>query len=265
MNVQPSVSVVIPTYNRLGLLREAVDSVLGQTHAARELIVVDDGSTDGTAAYLRELGGAGVRAIVVAHGGNLARVRNLGARVAAGRYLAFLDSDDVWLPEKLEVQLRAMAAAGARWSYTRYEHMNERGETVPPRAGEWRALSGDIAVALLSDRASVSMPTVVVERELFDAVGGFDEDARLNLREDFDLELRLALAAEALAVPEVLTRVRVHAGRTTNGVRDGQLRTARVVGKLLRELPPGEARRAARRRYARCLLGAVRERVGYGR
>src|SRR5215208_5313189 len=99
----PMVSAIIPTYNRWPVLREAVDSVLAQTYRSFELIVVDDGSTDATADSLRQMEGC-VRLIVQANCG-VSTARNRGVEVARGRYLAFLDSDDLWLPNKLAAQV----------------------------------------------------------------------------------------------------------------------------------------------------------------
>src|SRR5947208_8437844 len=101
----PLVSVIIPTYNRWPMVREAVESVLAQRFRDFELIVVDDGSTDDSA---RELGslGAKLRLIWQTRKG-VSAARNLGSAIARGRYIAFLDSDDLWLPKKLEVQLRS--------------------------------------------------------------------------------------------------------------------------------------------------------------
>ncbi len=102
----PLISAAIPTYNRLSFLKEAVESVLGQTLSSLELIIADDGSTDGTEEYgttlLKE---SGIRYLRLKNSGLPGKVRNAGAGFAAGKYLAFLDSDDLWKPEKLERQL----------------------------------------------------------------------------------------------------------------------------------------------------------------
>lgn len=280
----PAVSVVIPTYDRLPLLRQAVASVAAQTFGDWELLVVDDGSGDATLAYLSSLPDARIRPLPVPHGGNVARARNVGVRAAVGRYVAFLDSDDVWLPGKLEAQLERMARAGAAWSYTRYEHMDAEGRPVAARAGVWRPLSGRIAREVLAGGASIAISTVVAERRLLTELGGFDEDPGIHLREDFDLVARLALAAEVVALAEPLSRVRDHDGRATRACADPFARTVRVYDKLLATLPAGELRDAARHRRAHhladaaahhlaarsgaeavaCLRGALRGGVGYG-
>ena len=107
MEREPLVSIVVPTYNRLAYLRQAVQSVFDQTYRQWELIVVDDGSTDGTAAYVASLGGR-VRALTLPRRGGAARARNAGVGAARGAYVAFLDSDDLWLPEKLAIQMAGL-------------------------------------------------------------------------------------------------------------------------------------------------------------
>ena len=102
----PTVSVVIPAHNAEAWIGDAIDSVLTQTHAATEIIVVDDGSTDGTGARLREYGEK-IRVVTQPNAG-VSQSRNVGMRAARGEFIAFLDADDVWDPRKLELQVWAM-------------------------------------------------------------------------------------------------------------------------------------------------------------
>lgn len=253
----PAVSVVVPTWNRLELLPRTVESVLGQTFDDLELLVVDDGSTDGTPRYLDSIIDPRLRRVSLPHTGNVARVRNAGARAARGRLLCFLDSDDLWLPEKLAVQVAAMERAGARWSYTRYQHVDESGVSVPARAGQWRPLSGSVALELLTDHASVALATVLVDRETFEALGGFEE--RALIREDFELLVRLALKADALAIPDCLASVRIHSRRATRGWRGAKpfVVAAATYETVLESLVDPELRRAARRQRGRYLADAA--------
>src|SRR4051812_24472999 len=113
------VSIIIPTYNRAAYLGAAIASVRAQTFADWELIVVDDGSTDETAAMLDELSDPRIRVLRIGHSGSESITRNAGLRLAEGEWVAFLDSDDLWVPEKLERQLAQMVAQPAcQWSYT---------------------------------------------------------------------------------------------------------------------------------------------------
>lgn len=205
-------SVVVPTYQRLALLREAVASVRAQTYGRWELIVVDDGSSDGTLEWLGGLEDARVRVIALPHSGNLGALRNRGNREARGELIAFLDSDDAFEPRKLERQVAALQAnPEAGWSYTAVTRVDASGREIrDPRVRPWRELSGWILESLLRFDALVATPTVMVRSRLLDPVGGLDE--QLPESQDFELFFRLAAASPAVALSEPLTRVRVHPG-----------------------------------------------------
>jgi len=212
----PAVSVVIPTYNRAPLLREAVASVLNQTYQDWELIVADDGSTDETRDYLAGVRDPRVRPLFLDHTGNAARARNAGVASARGSWIAFLDSDDVWLPEKLTLQLRAHADRPAcRWSCTCLGFIDANGGPASQRSGPpYYPHSGWILELLLTFTAAAATQTMIVAKTLFDEIGGFDP--ALVPREDYDLALRLAARNEIHTLPETLTLVRQHSGRTTS-------------------------------------------------
>src|SRR6185436_14214556 len=113
----PLVSVVIPTHDRWPLVGEAIDSVLRQTFTDLELVVVDDGSTDETATGMRRFADPRLRYVPIPHSGNVAKVRNEGVERSRGRWIAFLDSDDLWHPRKLELQMAALTQSGSQWSF----------------------------------------------------------------------------------------------------------------------------------------------------
>lgn len=263
----PFVSVVVPTYNRARYLPSAVDSVLGQTYGNLELVVVDDGSTDDTKTYLSGVHDSRLRVLYLSHGGNPARARNAAIRAARGSYLAFLDSDDLWVPEKLAIQIAAMRAQGYRWSYARFAMVDDIGE-IPLRAGgPWYPYSGNILRELISTAAAIAISSLVVDRDLVDDIGGFDESEAVLYREDYDLCLRVALRAPVLAVPELLCYVRDHPGRGTAMRDDLYARSAEVYRKLERLVPDRALRRMCRRRCARHLVADARryQRIGFGR
>lgn len=212
MKSPPLVSIVLPTRDRLPHLREAVGSVLAQTYGHWELIVVDDGSTDASVPFLRSLADRRIRVLERPRRGSPARLRNEALAEATGDYVAFLDSDDAWEPEKLALQLAALGAArGCGWSYTALRRVDALGAEVDSSTVQpWRPYSGRILAALLALEALVALPTVVVERRLLEEVGRFDESLRFG--EDYDLWFRLAAVSDALALPEPLCRVRVHSG-----------------------------------------------------
>jgi len=199
--MRPLVSVIIPTYNRRAMVKEAIDSVLSQTFTGFELIVVDDGSTDGTARELEEYEQR-LRLIRQERRG-VAAARNSGARVAAGQYLAFLDSDDLWLPKKLEIQTTFMARSGARICQTE-EIWIRRGRRVNPKL-KHRKPSGDVFRRSL-ELCLISPSAVMMTRELFEKAGGFDEN--FPVCEDYELWIRLAAHCPVplVAVPLVVKR-----------------------------------------------------------
>jgi glycosyltransferase involved in cell wall biosynthesis len=206
----PEVSVVIPAFNRTAFLRQAVASVKCQTFADWEIVIADDGSDDETREYLQGIAGPNLHVIRLAHSGNPSLVRNVAATAARGRYLAFLDSDDLWDPTKLESQLAALRGREAcHWSYTACRHINPDGSLIPKKQP---ALAlppeGWIFQQLLTLQIGIAMPTVMVERQLFDKIGGFDETQLFG--EFHDLCLRLARASEVVVLREQLCSVRRH-------------------------------------------------------
>ena len=126
-------------------------------------------------------------------------VRNAAIRAASGKFLAFLDSDDLWLPHKLERQLALMRATPARrWSYTQVRRIDDEGNDAASVGGRpWRALDGDIVEPLLRLEALIATPAVIAERELVLDAGGFDEQQRFC--EDYDLWVRLAMRSGVAA------------------------------------------------------------------
>lgn len=202
------VSVIIPTFNRATHLPRAIDSALGQTLAPDEVLVVDDGSTDDTRSVLEGYGDR-IHCLWQENRG-AAAARNRGLALARGRWVAFLDSDDAWLPRKLEVQLRALREAGARFGFTAALVGSAGDPAPPPDEGAARTEPGwelcDPALALvLDERRPTYLPTLVAERALVEEAGRFDET--LRVAEDTKLAVALAMRAAALYVREPLVRI----------------------------------------------------------
>ncbi|MDB4948283.1 MAG: glycosyl transferase [Gemmatimonadetes bacterium] len=253
----PLVSVIIPAYNRLPLLRRTLASVQEQTYPSWEVVVVDDGSTDGTADAVESLRDPRVSVVRLPRTGHLGRVRNAGIRATTGAYVAPLDSDDVWLPGKLRAQVDALRAPGARWAYTSYELVDEDGRRLPFLAGSGDTRGGWIVRDLLTMRIGVANSSLLVERALLREVGAYSEDAALPLRGDLELCLRLAYHARAAAVPRVMVRVLEHRGRTTHRAADPHALTASACERFAAWCPDPELRRLARREQGRHLLKAA--------
>jgi len=192
------VSVVIPTYNRWPMLREAIGSVLDQSYKGFELIVVDDGSEDGTVQKLMRY--SSVLRVVFQPRRGVAAARNLAVRHSSGRYLAFLDSDDLWQPKKLETQVAFMEMHPQVQVCQTDEIWIRNGVRVNPKKRH-RKPSGEIFRASL-DLCLVSPSAVMITRELFEKVGGFDE--AFTVCEDYDLWLRIAVDTPVHLIPEPL-------------------------------------------------------------
>ena len=263
MTSQPEVSVILPTWNRATLVREAIESVVRQTFEDWELLVSDDGSTDGTAEIVEGLGEVRVRVVKGGHTGRPSIVRNRGLREAKGRWVAFLDSDDRWHREKLKQQLEAhRAAPDARWSYTGRRMIDGEGRVLPDDDfAPWRPLEGWILDALLVHEAMVALPTVMVERALISDLGGFDES--LAFSEDYDLWLRLAQRSPVLCIDRRLADVRIHGGNTTRHNPAVNASFSEVYRRLAKSHPAAGVRRTSRRQeahYRTFLAGQLRDR-----
>jgi len=205
------VSVVMPTWNRARFLPAALESVFAQTVPIREIIIADDGSDAPTRMMLEKYAAMpGVHVLWRSHCGNPGALRNAAIREASGRYIAFMDSDDIWLPQKLERQLAALGTRPElRWSYTAVTFIDGRGQpTSPPGDGTPQAHAGSLVERLATLHVDVALPSVLAERALLFQAGLFDEN--LGCYEDYDLWLRLAMLAEGAAIPEALVSLRQH-------------------------------------------------------
>ena len=193
----PLVSVIIPTFNRAEVVSRAVNSVLNQTFKDFECIVVDDGSTDGTDSVLR--GFADKIKLVKTENRGVSAARNTGAKFAAGKYIAFLDSDDEWKPKKLQKQLDFMRQSGFRISQT--DETWVRNGNFVNKSAKYIRPSGDIFYNCL-EVCAVTPSSVMMERKLFFEYGGFDET--IPVCEDYDLWLRMSLKEKFGLVDEPL-------------------------------------------------------------
>ena len=183
----PLVSVIIPTHDRRALVMEAIDSVRAQSHEPIELIVVDDGSTDGTPERLRAE--PGIRLLRIDHTGRPGAVRNAGVAIATGEYIAFLDSDDLWMPDKLTLQMELLRASpGVPIVHSRELWLRD-GRPVSQSGQRHRRAGWLFADAVR--KCIIGPSTVVLHRDVLGAVGGFRED--LEIAEDYELWLRVTV------------------------------------------------------------------------
>jgi glycosyltransferase involved in cell wall biosynthesis len=204
-------TVVVPTHDRSSWLRQTLRSVLWQEDVALEVLVIDDGSTDDTASVVRASGDPRVRVIRHDTPRGVSASRNHGAEEARGDWLAFVDDDDVWAPDKLRRQLAAAEETGGSWVYTGCVSVDAAlrlvGGRPPPPPDE---------VASKVFRANVvpgGGSNVVVRRTTFERVGPFD--IRLANTEDWEMWIRLAREDTPAWVPEPLLGYRVHASNSS--------------------------------------------------
>jgi glycosyltransferase involved in cell wall biosynthesis len=213
------VSVVVPTLNAGRFLAEALASIEAQTQPAGEIWVIDGGSTDATLAIAT--GRPAVR-VVQQRGRGLADAWNCGLEAAAGEVIAFLDSDDRWLPGKLARQLQALADPGVDCAISRMRFVLEPGCPVPP---------GFKAELLDGDHPAFMPSALIARRSVFERIGSFD--TRFPIASDVDWFARLKDAGVKLAlVPEVLVEKRVHEANLS--ILSGPAFNRELVG-LLRE------------------------------
>jgi glycosyltransferase involved in cell wall biosynthesis len=214
------VSVIVPTHNRAPVLGRALHSVLGQTGVPLEVIVVDDASTDDTPQVLQAFSTPPLRCLRLPARQGAAAARNAGIRLSRGAWLAFLDSDDEWLPGYLQAQLAAAASRGERLgvSYTRVERLDGRQrQLVPGCIRTWLnrlplrryRLSGNLTEALARGNF-ITLQSALVRRTCLDQAGMFDE--RLPRLQDWDLWLRLATRCQFAYLPRTLVRLHASPG-----------------------------------------------------
>ena len=229
MIAPPLVSLVIPAYNAAGYIRETLDSVLAQTHRPLEIIVVDDGSVDGTREIVQSYGER-VRYFWQPNSGGCSSPRNRGLREAAGQFVAFLDADDLILPTRIEAAVAVMRRRpDVGLTFTNFVHFDANGvdpadhfstcTLLREHLDGRRTLADPLVLPsaictdiLLVENFGSSAP--MVRRDAAVAVGGFDESLPAN--EDFEFNYRVAMTAATAVIPDVLMQKRRHATNMTS-------------------------------------------------
>jgi GT2 family glycosyltransferase len=277
------VSVVVPTYNRAELLKQTLRSIQSQTLQPLEVIVLDDGSTDHTAQVCAELGNS-IRYIRQENRG-LAAARNAGIQAATGEWIAFCDSDDLWTPDKLAVQLDVLERTGAGWSITDFGLIDSDGVAIAGEGGfqksfpavsesgvsaerylrEWlerrEVRSGDVTIVAYTGDAygmlflgNVALPSsAIVARNVIDRVGVFDETFRVA--EETQFFHRVASQADVAVVMQPLCKYRVGHASIIAGDQEPLIRNA------IRSLEQAVSLRAALTRKERKAVRTGRQRL----
>ena len=231
MNVGPSaasrplVSVIIPTYNRADYIAEAIDSVLGQTYPAIEIIVIDDGSTDDSRAIVERFGPK--VHYVLQDNAERGAARNHGLRLAKGKYIAFLDSDDLWLPTKAEEDVAFLERnPGVGLLCTDAIQIDGDGKEL--KVLRAKAASGRVSDNLLRHNF-VLMAAHLARTSLLREIGGFREERQLAGSEDWEMWVRLSLRTEFAYAPRLSGKVRTHPDNTMSNAAAMHRSMARAI------------------------------------
>lgn len=222
----PAVSVIVPTFNQGNFLREAIDSVLGQSFENWELIIVDNFSSDSTSSVMSTYKDPRIRYFKFRNNGVIGRSRNFGVSLACSPFIAFLDSDDSWASKKLQFCIDCfddnmidIVCHAETWSGPKY----------PPRLMHYGPMHRCSYRKLVLLGNCLSTSAIVMRRQKFIDAGGFSEDARINTAEDYDLWIRLARAgARFMFLTENLGNWRVHTAGTSQSAVKSRIAAYRV-------------------------------------
>ncbi|EDL52137.1 glycosyltransferase family 2 protein [Vibrio mediterranei] len=232
------ISIIIPTYNCVEYLPKAVESVFSQTHQDIEVIVVDDNSTDNTSGYLNSISDSRMQ-IITTSGLGASGARNLGINRASGDYIAFLDADDYWMPNKLERQLHFhQCHPELAGTFTNYQHVTEQYEEIIDCFGYWNQFQSDSrqyivmndALEFVLQNNVIGTSTVMIKAEIFRDIAPFDSN--LEYGEDLDLWLRICEQHPFGAVNSIEAGYVMRQGSTTQ-TDDNRLRNLKSLEAIL--------------------------------
>ncbi len=204
----PKISIIIPTYNRVRYIKDAIDSVLAQEYNDYEIIVMDDGSTDKTKESLDAYIKSGKIRYFYQENKGISVARNRGINESVGKYLAFLDSDDLWLPDKLKEQVRIFDSSdvGLVYSYARFLNTVDEHFEIKPK------FISQTFQEMLNCPTQLPTSTVMLRRECINKVGNFDE--KLGIFEDLELWIRVAQHYKIKFIDKILAVHRLHGNNT---------------------------------------------------
>ena len=203
--MNPLVTVIIPTYNRAGTIRRSIESVLQQSYKELEVIVVDDCSSDNTVRQIESFSDTRIKVIRLSRNRGANFARNVGIGEARGEFIAFQDSDDEWLKDKLELQLKHMAETKKKVCFCPYTLYDENKKTIYPDNSENKERYEEQIVDVLRKKNVISTQTLVMHREVTDKVGLFDETMRRL--QDYEFVIRLCQKYEIAYVNSPLVNV----------------------------------------------------------
>lgn len=233
MTAKPLVSVIVTTFNRRALISETLDSILGQSYTNLEVIVVDNESNDGTEEHIRSVKDTRIKYLRHANGGVIAVNRNYGIERASGDYVAFCDDDDLWMPNKIALQVEAFSRHPGTAVIGTNLILFSR-EAIYGRAFSGATLSERRPILMLLAGSKVALSSTLVRRRALLDARGFDENPAAFGVEDFSLWLRISLGGGRIRIlHEPLVRYRMHPGQFS--ARDRRV-TIRKLDHALKDL-----------------------------
>lgn len=230
----PLISVVIPVFNGEKTIQKTIESVLNQTFQSFELIIINDGSTDSTFEIVSKIDNPRLKVFSYLNAG-LPASRNRGIKQASGEYISFIDADDLWTKDKLELQLKALQGnpeAAVAYSWTHY--IDDSGKFLHP--GSYISVSGDVYANLLLVNFLENGSNPLIRAQALTEVGGFDES--LTSAEDWDMWIRLAARYHFAAVPLPQILYRVSTTSMSTNVLKMELATLQVMERAFSQAPP---------------------------
>lgn len=222
MKFEPLVSVIIPTYNRTNFLKFAIKSVLKQTYKRFEIIVVDDGSEEDIYSTIQTINSQKIKYFRIKHQGLPAIARNFGIRKSKGKYIAFLDSDDYWYPNKLEYQIKLINSKIYKDIYC----VVSNGFTFPgmPKKMVKSIIKNKkrISISFLLDRAIIINSSAIFKKKIIERIGFLSEEKKLRGVEDYEYWLRILFYFDKsiLFTQKVLIGYRIHDGSITSKLKN---------------------------------------------
>lgn len=234
---QPLVSVIMPTYNHARFIGEAIESVLNQTYKSLELIIIDNYSEDNTEEIVRSFNESRIKYIKFHNNGIIAASRNIGLKSAKGNYIAFLDSDDIWLPHKLEKQVLFMEKNKDIFlTYSRCL-VEENGKIKKVIPEKHSLKEGNVFKSLFLSNNFILCLTVMMRNKRESNRYYFDTDIGLKAIEDYDLWLSITLNEKIAFINEPLAIYRIHGKNTSAGFKAYHDRYKLIIRKHRQQVP----------------------------
>ena len=246
-NTHPEISIVLPTYNRAAMLNRAVKSIIAQDYINWELLIVDNSSTDDTDYVVSQFDDDRIKIFKISNEGSIGKSRNYGIRKASGNWIAFIDSDDWWLPNKLRVCMDTLEEGDIDLVYHDFSLYRDE-KIVRRKMASKGQLKAPVAKELILNNNPIINSSVVVRRELFSQVGFISEDMNINPSVDYNTWLRIARLTNAFKhIPMVLGCYETHSGGVSQ--RDMSISDTFAIANFTDDLTPRELSKVNQRHH----------------